>query len=197
MRNWLAEPADLDITFADGKVLVAINTSSGRAAKNWPIERFVRLVHWLCNVIDVCVLLIGTKDQVEEADLVVERCGTRNLRSAVGRTSLAQAVWLISKADLYVGNDTGLTHFAACLGLKTVAIYSGIDPTEVWAPRGPDVSVIKAPVPCSPCHILYLDDCRHKHACIQAIDFEFVRAVVRNKLLGCAPRPAAAAATLD
>ena len=181
----LVQPAETDLLFADTKLLVVINTSSGRAVKNWPLDRFTRLINWLCRTLDVCVLLVGTGDQREDADHILGVCDTPNLRSVVGETSLAQALWLIDQADLYIGNDTGLTHFAAGLGTTTVAIFSGIDPTEAWAPRGRDVTVIKTPVPCSPCHILLLEDCRHDHACIASIDFQFVRAVVRNKLMIC------------
>jgi hypothetical protein len=51
--------------------------------------------------------------------------------------------------------DSGLTHD---LNIPMVASYSGTDPTVDFAPFGMDVTIIKAPVECSPCHILRLSE---------------------------------------
>ena len=184
LRERLAAPSAFDLGFADGRVLIACNTGSGRAAKNWPIGRFRTLLHWLVTEMDAAVLLLGTGDQAADADSIVAACGPgAAVASAIGRTTLNEAIGLMSMASIYLGNDTGLTHIAARLGIPTVAIFSGIDPTGMWAPVGPSVTVIKAPVPCSPCHILVLEDCRHEHACIRRIGEEAVRRPLRLTLL--------------
>jgi hypothetical protein len=59
----------------------------------------------------------------------------------------------------------------------------------MWVPVGPHVTVIKAPVPCSPCHILSLSQCRFGHACIENIGLDLVQALVRKVLLDCEVRP--------
>ena len=203
LRDRIAQlPAAIDLSFATGRPLVAVNTGSGRLAKNWPSDRFAELVRWLSDQMDVAVLLLGTKDQVEEYDGIVGGCRAQNVVSVAGRSTLREAIGLIGQASMYVGNDTGLTHVAARLGLPTIAIFSGIDPTGMWAAVGPDVTIVKAPVPCSPCHILKLADCHHGHACIRAIDVGTIRNAIRLKLLRCEPfggrpppvaRPAASA----
>ena len=50
------------------------------------------------------------------------------------------ARWLKS-ARLYIGNDSGVTHLAAAIGVPVVAIFGHTDPT-LWAPRGERVSVL-------------------------------------------------------
>ncbi len=192
MADALTEPCDLDLSFAGGRTLVTLNTSSGRAAKNWPLDRFKQLVRWLVHDMDASVLLIGTKDQQSDAERIIAYCASPHVRSAIGQTTLAQALGLMKRSDLFIGNDSGLTHFAARMDVPTVAIYSGIDPTETWAPRGTDLAVVKAPVSCSPCHILKLEDCRFGHACIRAISVPFVRGVVRNALMRSCPSAAKA-----
>jgi len=194
LREHIAlQPATIDLSFATGRPLVAVNTGSGRLAKNWPSDRYEELVRWLSDQMGVAVLLLGTKDQVAEYDGIIAVCRAPNVVSVAGRSTLREAIGLIGRASMYIGNDTGLTHVAARLGLPTIAIYSGIDPTGMWASVGPDVTIIKAPVPCSPCHILKLADCHHGHACIRAIDVGTVRNAIRLKLLRCEPfgdRPA-------
>jgi ADP-heptose:LPS heptosyltransferase len=58
---------------------------------------------------------------------------------------------LISKADLYIGVDSGLTHIASCFETKIVSIHCGISKifTGVLSPnakiiyKGADVSPLK------------------------------------------------------
>ena len=53
------------------------------------------------------------------------------------------AKWL-ARARLYIGNDSGITHLAAAVGVPVVAIFLSTDPA-VWAPRGLDVQVLMDP----------------------------------------------------
>lgn len=48
---------------------------------------------------------------------------------------------LLSKADLFLGHDSGVTHLAALLGIATVALFGPTDPAR-WAPRGSAVTVV-------------------------------------------------------
>jgi heptosyltransferase-2 len=40
----------------------------------------------------------------------------------------------------FVGNDSGVTHLAAAVKARTIALFGPTDPS-VWAPRGPSVLV--------------------------------------------------------
>jgi ADP-heptose:LPS heptosyltransferase len=48
---------------------------------------------------------------------------------------------LLKETYLYIGHDRGITHLAALLGVRTVALFKNTDPLK-WAPLGPDVTVI-------------------------------------------------------
>jgi ADP-heptose:LPS heptosyltransferase len=184
-----APRTSVDLSFAQSKILVAMNTSSGRDIKNWPLGRFIELARWLVKDMDCCLVLVGGKDQVNDAQTVIAACGNDSrLRSFTGDISLLQSLAVLDAADLFIGNDSGLTHYAAQRQIRTVAIFSGIDPLEVWMPRGPATSIIKVPVPCSPCRIGALSQCTNDHACIRLITYSFVRHAVRDALLGCVPK---------
>ena len=182
LRERVAQPHGIDLSPAEGRFLVLCNSSSGRVAKNWPAERFRRLVRWMAQDLGCAVLLMGAPDQCQEAAETIAFCGSPLVFSAVGRTSMREAVGLVAQASLFIGNDSALTHVAARLGVPTVALFSGIDPTVMWASRGPATTVLRAPVPCSPCHILHLRDCRGEHACMRNISESAVRAAVRRHL---------------
>ncbi|MCC6393041.1 MAG: glycosyltransferase family 9 protein [Bryobacterales bacterium] len=115
----------LPVERRDGKFL-AIHPFSGSPKKNWPFERFEELaehsplpVHWIAG---------------PEEDLP----------GAVRFDNLWDLAQWLAGASLYIGNDSGITHLAAAAGVPVVAIFGPTDP-EVWAPRGVDVQVLRAP----------------------------------------------------
>jgi heptosyltransferase-3 len=52
-------------------------------------------------------------------------------------------VSLLTKASLYMGHDSGITHLAAMLGTPTIALFKKSSVYQ-WAPLGPVVRVIKS-----------------------------------------------------
>jgi ADP-heptose:LPS heptosyltransferase len=48
----------------------------------------------------------------------------------------------LSRARIYVGNDSGVTHLAAAVGTPAIAFFRTTDP-RVWGPRGVSVDVVK------------------------------------------------------
>ena len=100
-----------------------IHPFSGSAKKNWPLERFRELAARLALPVRWCA---GPDKQLEAA------VRFENLYDL--------ACWLAS-ARLYIGNDSGITHLAAAVGVPVVAIFGPTDPA-VWAPRGERVRVV-------------------------------------------------------
>ena len=93
-----------------------------------------------------------------------------------GRTTLADALDLLSLADTVVSNDSGLMHVAAALDRPLVAVYGATDPA-VNPPLHPDARVLWRALSCSPCvkpecplgHYRCLREIRPKQVC-EAID---------------------------
>jgi len=75
--------------------------------------------------------------------------------------NLAQVAALLCRADLYLGNDSGITHLAAAVGAPTVALFGPSDPRR-WAPRGPTVRLLSLDVACSPCDLDVMKSCPHR-----------------------------------
>jgi ADP-heptose:LPS heptosyltransferase len=183
----VAQNVDFDLSLAQDRLLVVCNTSSGRAAKNWPAERFRRLIRWMAVEMQAAVLLLGGQDQLEETGEILQFCASPLVMSAVGRTSIRQAISLAAQGSIFLGNDSALTHAAARMGVPTIVLMSGIDPTVMWAPRGENLTVLRSPVWCSPCHILSLDDCRGEHACMRNLTEQMVRGALRSAMLSAKP----------
>ncbi len=109
---------------------IAIHPFSGSPRKNWPLERFRRVAERLRA----------------ETGRGVEWCAGDEEELAEARrfeTLETLAEWL-SRAALYLGNDSGISHLAAACGTPSGVIFQASDP-RVWAPRGAWVRVLVRP----------------------------------------------------
>ena len=73
------------------------------------------------------------------------------MQNLAGRTSLDQAVALLSLADAVVSNDSGLMHVAAALGRPQVALFGPSDPVRT-GPHNAKAQVLRLGIECSPCN---------------------------------------------
>jgi ADP-heptose:LPS heptosyltransferase len=180
LRQTLTGSTEADLSFRGDGPLIAMHPFSGRSIKNWPLENFLRLGAWLTQEMGASVVLLGTKKEAESVPELASLCESAGLRSLVGETSLTQAFCVIATSDLYVGNDSGLTHAAARMDVPTLAVYSGVAPIESWAPSGRNVTIVHAPTACAPCYLPSLEWCEAGHECVRAIDVDFVQAQARS-----------------
>jgi ADP-heptose:LPS heptosyltransferase len=96
-----------------------------------------------------------------------------------GRTDLAQAVAVLSLADVLITNDTGPAHISAALNRPTLVIFGPTDP-RTTRPFSPIAEIIRHPPECAPC---MLRDCPIDHRCMTVItpDEVFQRASAMMK----------------
>jgi heptosyltransferase-2 len=67
-----------------------------------------------------------------------------------GRTSLAEAIELMSLASVVVSNDSGLMHVAAALGKPLTALYGSTSPSFT-PPLSKNVKLFATNIECRPC----------------------------------------------
>jgi heptosyltransferase II len=143
--------------------------STNSRAKRWPAERYAALADRLIERAGAQVLLIGSRDE-EEVSREVARHMRQSPFMLTGRTELAQAVAVLSLADVLVTNDTGPAHIAAALERPTIVIFGPTVPTTT-RPYSPLAEVIRQPPDCAPC---MLRDCPIDHRCMTAVTPEEV-----------------------
>lgn len=117
-------------------------------AKRWPVAHYAELA------IDHIarggpVWLFGSEKDKAVCTAIRERAGEACIDLS-GRTSLAQAVDLLSIADAVVSNDSGLMHVAAALDRRLVAIYGSSDP-GFTPPLNERHKIVSLGLDCSPC----------------------------------------------
>lgn len=101
--------------------------------KMWREEAWIELALWL-QTQGLHVVLSGGPDpkEMQYAARIAQALGPRATNIA-GALSLGQLGYLISRARLFVGPDTSVTHIAAAVGTPTVALFGPSDPVK-WGP---------------------------------------------------------------
>ena len=123
-----------------GKPIV-VHPGSGSPSKNWPAERFVEVIRRLRSHHKEVVAVVGEAD-VAGAALLAREMPDLPLLSGLSLTELAET---LSECASFLGNDSGITHLAAAVGLPVVALFGPSEP-DTWAPRGRGaIRVIRAP----------------------------------------------------
>jgi ADP-heptose:LPS heptosyltransferase len=128
-----------EIGLDSSKKLVVIQPGSGGLDKCWHLDNFLAVARELDSKSIEVVFLLGPAELDRFSDATV-----KNISSAakcLTELSLTQVLGLLSCADAFIGNDSGITHLAAGLGVKTVAVFGPTDP-NMYRPIGPTVTVL-------------------------------------------------------
>jgi ADP-heptose:LPS heptosyltransferase len=118
---------------------IAIHPGSGGRAKTWPVSRWAEVIDALGDV--PIVITAGPADD-ELIQELRQHLGDREKCSIIGDLSVTELAGVLAGANNYAGVDSGVSHLATALGVRTVAIFGPTDPA-VWAPRGPGVCVLR------------------------------------------------------
>ncbi len=143
-------------------------------AKRWPPEQFAALGRELVKEFGARLVLLGGREEAPVARLVQEQVGLPVL-NLVGKTDLRQALAVLSRLQLLITNDSGLMHAAAALQVPLVALFGSTDP-QATGPFGALATVLRHPLPCSPC---LQRTCHLGYACLDAIKVEEALAAAR------------------
>ena len=149
-----------------GKPLVILNPGAHFGpAKRWPADRFGRTALILQKEKNAEIAIIGSAYETGLAD---EVSAQMEKKPAVfsGKTTLRQLLGLISRASLFITNDSGPMHMANALGIPVVALFGPTDPA-VTRPFHPPSIVLKKDVPCWPC---FYRKCPYDHRCLVSIE---------------------------
>lgn len=133
-------------------------------AKRWP--GFAALA----DRVGLPVVLLGSAKDAEACTGI----GAKNL---AGKTTLDEAIELISCADCVVTNDSGLMHVAAAVGTPLVAVFGSSSP-EHTPPLTAQARVVWLGIECSPC---FERECPLGHLrCLREISADRVLQELRN-----------------
>lgn len=153
-----------------------------RLDKQWPIERWVRLINEIASW-ELDVVLTGGPGDYFANEAVLDRigsCARRKVRNLAGIT-LKETAAILAGSSFTVSVDTGVMHMAAALGAPVVVLH-GPSSSKRWGPLSRNAVCIDSPHP--RCGYISLGWERGPKGlpCMQCISYESVRDACRKAL---------------
>jgi heptosyltransferase-3 len=118
--------------------LVVIQPGGGALDKCWHLDNFLAIAKELSSKSIKVLFLLGPAELDRFTNAAIKKINS--VAKCLTDLSLTQVLGLLSCADRFVGNDSGITHLAAGLGVKTIAVFGPTNP-DVYRPIGPAVTV--------------------------------------------------------
>ncbi len=145
------------------RVAIGAGASYG-SAKCWPPDRFAEVANRLMAESNADVILFGTAGEAAVSSAIV--AGMRRAPiDLTGKTAIADLPALLSRCQLFIGNDSGAMHVASSVGLPVVGVFGPTDPFGT-APVTPRCTIVQEKPYCSPC---FLRRCPTDHRCMTKI----------------------------
>ncbi len=120
-----------------GPTVLWLHPGSGSRAKNWPVTVFAKFAAaWKHYRHGAVTMSFGPADRE-----LVDPCRAALAKFGAAAEFLVEPALcelrsrLAAEAELYIGNDSGVTHLAAALGVPTAALFRCTDP-RIWRPLG-------------------------------------------------------------
>jgi heptosyltransferase-3 len=121
------------------KVVLHPNPETGPRA--WPAAKWRDLAMALAEKGGHPLGLLGDASQVRMLESIKAELADGSVQIANAGDLPVVSAWL-NGAQRFVGHDSGVTHLAAALGVRTVAVW-GNSNAALWQPRGEKVVVLK------------------------------------------------------
>jgi heptosyltransferase-3 len=128
---------------------ILIHPGSGSPKKNWPLPLFIEVGNKLKSMALKPEFILGPAEYhlLDELNRI-----NGEVRIIDDLIVLAKE---LGKSTAFVGNDSGVSHLSAFLGLPTVVIFGPSDPKR-WAPMGTSVRIVgpdtrNEGLECKPC----------------------------------------------
>jgi heptosyltransferase-3 len=150
----------------DMQGIIALHPGAGGRKKAWPPYRFAALARTLAREANKILLIQGPADEEAVAEVRAHLEDIPYLH--VHDVPIDRLAPLLSCASLVIGNDSGISHLAAALGVPTLALFGPTDPL-VWAPRGNRALWLQGKVACAPCTREQQQTCEQQR-CLAAIE---------------------------
>jgi len=166
--------------------LIALAPGASIRGKRWPLPRYVELASWIHKNHRTKIVIIGGK---EDEALGMAMCGQleKDVINLIGKTTLRQAIAVLSHCQLFIGNDSGPMHMAAAANIPVIEICQfpqnghplHLQSPERFGPWGVPCRVLRPERPTSPC----TDGCMAGEAhCILGVTVEQVQEAVQDLL---------------
>ena len=161
--------------------LIAVGPGSKMPAKRWFLDRYLEICRRIvAHKPESRLMILGGAEDHAARQAIVETLAAERVLNLAGKPNIIESAAALSRAGLYVGNDTGTMHLAASMGVPCVAIFTSRDNRDTWSPWGEEHAILRRDLACSGC---MLERCeRERMRCLDLISVDDVWREVEPRL---------------
>ncbi len=168
------------------QLVIGLGPGARWNTKRWMPERYAELASRLVEDYRCLLFWFGSPEEVPLIKSIQARMRGTPLERGLclaGDFSLEQSIALMGRCDLFVGNDSGLTHLASGRGCRVVVIYGSTTPSLGFEPWGPHSTVEVSNLSCRPCDVHGLNACPLGHfKCMKELTVDLAEGAVRRSI---------------
>jgi lipopolysaccharide export system permease protein len=129
------------------KPVLALSPAAAAPFKEWPAERFAEAAAAMTGpgapLAGAVIALFGGPGDEAVTGQVASALPNAQVLDLAGRLDLVEAAACLSKARLFIGNDSGLMHLAAAAGTPTLGLFGPTD-DQIYGPWGDKTASVRA-----------------------------------------------------
>ncbi|HYD29847.1 MAG TPA: glycosyltransferase family 9 protein [Azospirillaceae bacterium] len=129
-----------------GPPVLALAPVANWAGKTWPVDRFADLAHRLTAPDGILpgarVMVLGTEGERAKAGPLLDAVEPGRRIDLMGRTDPLEAGACLTRCALFIGNDSGLMHIAAAVGVPTLGLF-GPSRSDRYGPWGAHAAFVE------------------------------------------------------
>ena len=144
--SWLLENYQNKSILPKNKFAILVTGAAiHRKSKRWSQKNYAKLI-FLLSQIGIQSVLLGGKEEIKNIDNII-KLSDNSLKikpiNYAGKTEFKDIVFLSSKSEYAIGNDTGPMHLIASCGCKTIVLFGSASNPDLCAPKGKNVSILR------------------------------------------------------
>jgi ADP-heptose:LPS heptosyltransferase len=153
--------------YSNESPLISIHIGSGGARKCWKLEYYLELAEILVRDYKAFVIIFTGHVESETTKTEINNfiSGKKDMIHISDNELIGVAAFL-NISHIYIGNDSGVSHFASLFCRKVIVIFGPTNPI-LWRPVGKNVEVIRSEQGCAPCSEAMSMDCPDKKCLLE------------------------------
>lgn len=184
-RPLALKPSENQLIDYDNKKYMVFNITSGPESRRIPVKKAIDLLQLFLSQYSFDIVIPGAPNEVERIQKVTSHFA-ENTRviDLSGKSSLMEAAYLFSRAEVMVTTDSGNAHVANAVGTPTVVLFGA---GEIGWSQPYDKSIsrnlINSELPCISCK---KEHCKMgDNRCLSTIENSAVLEAIKDLLSAC------------
>ncbi|MDD3181921.1 MAG: glycosyltransferase family 9 protein, partial [Alphaproteobacteria bacterium] len=148
-KIWIdaAAQAKADQLVSVGSPILALGPAANWAPKSWDIGNFIEVAHRLLDdkglMPHARLMIVAAPHERAQVQPLLDAFPPEQIIDLIGNDLLTVAACL-SKAHLFIGNDSGLMHMSSAMAAPTLGLF-GPSNDRIYGPHGPRALAVRTP----------------------------------------------------